>query len=197
MRGKLRALSTPSRSLVVATVVALVVGAVFAFARRVDFDTYPGWRLALNAATYLGLLALISALMLRPLHWRAVSAGREMALVALSFLAPFGWALAPVPALSRVVDASSGGRDCLVIGFALGAILIVLFHAIDRALQSNFRSAAIAAAGAGLTANLALVFHCPQTRPLHLAFVHAPIGLVLLFVYRRVLLRFARWRFAL
>ena len=190
--GKLRALPTRTRWLVVATAVALMVGGVFAFARRVDFDAYPPWRLVLTAATYVALLALIANLVLRPFYRRGASASREMILVAASFLAPFGWALAPVPVLSHPVDTAGGGRDCFALGVALGTTLIVLFRALDRAPQTNLRSVAILAAGAGLVANLAFVFHCPQTRPLHLVLVHAPIGLVLLLICRPALARLAR-----
>ena len=44
----------------------------------------------------------------------------------------------------------------------------------------------MAAAAAGLVANMALVLHCPGTRPLHLIIAHAPLGLLLLASYRRV-----------
>ena len=195
LQSRLRALPTRVRSLLVATAVALVVGGALAFARRVDFDAYPPWRLFLNAATYAGLLAFVSSLVLRPLHRRPVSASWETALATASFLAPFCWALAPVPVLSRVVDPAGGGRDCLVVGIALGTALLVLFRSLDRAPQTNLRSAALFAAGAGLLANLALVFHCPRTRPMHLALVHAPMGLLLLFAYGVVLAGLGR-RFA-
>lgn len=193
--SRLRALPTRGRSLLVAMAVALVIGGALAFGRRVDFEAYPPWRLYLNATTYAGLLALVSSLVLRPLHERLVSASWETALATASFLAPFCWALAPVPVLSRAVDPAGGGRDCLVVGIALGAALVVLFRSLDRAPQANFRSAALFAAGAGLLANLALVLHCPRTRPLHLALVHAPVGLVLLFAYGFVVAGLGR-RFA-
>ena len=62
---------------------------------------------------------------------------------------------------------------------------------VDRAPETNLRAAALLSAAGGLTANLALVFHCPKTQPLHLLLVHAPIGLLLLVVSRRLLLRLA------
>jgi hypothetical protein len=195
LRGRLRALPTRVRSLLVATAVILVGGGALVFARRVDFDAYPRWRLLLNAATYAGLLALVSSLVLRPLHRRPVSASWETALATVGLLAPFGWALAPMPVLSRAVDPVGGGRDCLVVGIVLGTALAVLLRSLDRAPQTSLRSAALFAAGAGLLANLALVFHCPRTRPMHLALVHAPMGLLLLFAYGVVLAGLGR-RFA-
>jgi hypothetical protein len=193
LQGRLRALPTRVRSLLVALAVALVLGVVLVFARRADFDAYPPWRLVLNAATYVGLLALVSNRVLRPLHRPPACRSRELVLVSAALLAPFGWALAPLPMLSRVMDPVAGGRDCLSVGITLGVALILLFRILDHAPQTaNFRSAALFASGAGLLANLALAFHCPRTRPLHLAMLHAPIGLVLLFAYGGVLAAFGR-----
>ena len=192
LRGRLRALPTRVRALLVATAIALVVGSELIFSRRVVFDAYPLWRLAATAATYTGLLALVSSFALRPLYRSAVSAANETAVLVASFAAPFCWALAPSPTLAHVVASAGGGRDCLVVGIALGTVLIIVFRALDRAPQTNFRSAAVFAAAAGLLANLALACHCPRTLPRHLALVHAPIGLLLLLVYRRVLVRFDR-----
>jgi hypothetical protein len=160
------------------------MGGVLVFGRRADFDAYPSWRLILNAVSYAGLLGLVSSLVLRPLHCPSASASWEVALLATSLLAPFGWAAATPPILSHVVAPAGGGRDCLLVGIALGAALIALFRALDRAPQTDVRSAALLAAAAGLLANLALLFHCPRMPSLHLAFVHAPIGLLLLFAYR-------------
>lgn len=189
----LRALRTRVRALLVAAMVALVLAGVLVFARRIDFDAYPRWRLILNGATYAGLLVLVSDLVLRPLHRRAAPAPCEIALVAAGLLAPFCWALAPAPVL--LVDATRGGRDCLAIGLALGTALVVLFRALDRAPQTNFRSAALFAAGAGLLANLALACHCPRTLPRHLALVRAPIGFIVLILYWAALAGLGR-RFA-
>jgi len=190
-KGALRALPTWARfALAGAGILAMVAG-VFLTARRADFDAYPPIRLSLWVVSYVGLLALLASRTLRPLFRTIEPAGREMALVAACFAAPFVWALIPPAHLLHFVDTTGGGRDCLVLGVALGTAVIVLMRALDRAPDSNFRAAALGAAAGGLTANLALVFHCPKTHPLHLLVVHAPIGLVLLFAYRRVLKRFA------
>jgi hypothetical protein len=182
----LRALSTPARTVLVGLAVAAMVLGVFLVARRADFVAYSPLRIALVAASYVALLGLLVSRALRPLYRTAEPAGREMALVAACFFAPFVWAAIPSPALSHFVDISGGGKDCLLLGLAFGAAVIGLVRLLDRAAESNFRAAAMLSAAGGLTANLALVFHCPQTRALHLLLVHAPIGLLLLFVYRRL-----------
>ena len=195
LAGRLRALPTRVRALLVGTAVALVVGFMLVFARRADFDAYPHWRLVVTAATYAGLLALVSYLVLRPLHWRAASVASERTVVVAGFLAPFCWALTPPPAVAPLVNSASsivGGRDCLAVGLTLGTALVIGFGALDRAPQANFRSTALFAGGAGLLANLALLCHCPRTRLLHLALVHAPIGLLMLVAYWGVLARLER-----
>lgn len=186
-----RAMPTAVRAALVTAGIATMIALVVVFAPRVDFEAFPPARLAVVAGSYVALLVLIASRALRPLHSTMEPAGREMALTAACFLAPFAWAFLPPPVLSHFVDTTGGGKDCLVLGLALGAAVIALIRFVDRAPDTNFRAAALLAAAGGLTANLALVFHCPKTQPLHLLLVHAPIGLLLLFVARRVLRRVA------
>jgi hypothetical protein len=113
-------------------------------------------------------------------------AGREMAIAAACFAAPFIGALMPAhPLLYSVDTAGTGnGGDCLALGVALGALVVLLMRALDRAPESSFRSATLVAAAGGLAANLALLFYCRKPYPFHLAIEHAPIGFLLLFVCR-------------
>jgi hypothetical protein len=189
-----RGMPTAVRAALVTAGIATMIALVVVFAPRADFEAFPPARLAFLAASYVALLVLVASRALRPLHRTLEPAGREMALTAACFVAPFAWALLPPPVLSRFVDTTGGGKDCLVLGIVLGAAVIGLIRLVDRAPDTNFRAAALLAAAGGLVANLALVFHCPRTQPLHLLLVHAPIGLLLLFIARRLLLRVAARR---
>jgi hypothetical protein len=73
----------------------------------------------------------------------------------------------------------------------LGGALLALLRGLDRGAHRGEHSVLLAAAAAGVLANLALCFHCPLTGPLHLATVHAPIGFVLFLSYRRLMRYFA------
>jgi hypothetical protein len=95
--------------------------------------------------------------------------------------------LLPEPKRAYPVDTAGAGKNCFVVGVALGVALLTLLRGLDRSAHRGENSVLLAAAASGLLANLALCFHCPLTGALHLATVHAPIGFVLLLSYRRLL----------
>ena len=184
--GKLRGLPTSARWAIAAAAVTLLVGCVFALLRRGDLATCPTWYIALMTASYAVPLALLVGRVLAPLHRLGSLPDRGDYLIGAAFFLPFFWALFPPAALVHAAQAVAIKRDCLALGVALGAMTIVALRALDRAADTEPRTVLMVAAAGGLVANLALFFHCPQTRLLHLALVHAPIGLLLLFTYRRV-----------
>jgi hypothetical protein len=190
--GKLRGLPTGARWALAAGTITSLVAMVIVLLRRDDFESCPTWYLALMAASYAVPLTVLVGRVLAPLHRLDSLPERGDLVVGAAFCLPFLWALFPASLLSHAAQAVAIKKDCLALGVALGALTIVALRALDRAADTEPRTAAMVAAAGGLVANLALVFHCPQTRLLHLALVHAPIGLVLLFVYRRV----TSWRAA-
>lgn len=188
--GKLRALPTGGRWAIAAVAVTALVAGVFVLLRRDDFESCPTWYLGLMAASYAVPLTLLVSRVLAPLHRLDSLPERGDLVLGAAFCLPFFWALVPAAALSHAVQAVALKKDCLVLGLALGALTIVALRALDRAADTEPRTVPMVAAAGGLVANLALVFHCPQTRLLHLGLVHAPIGLLLFLLYRRV----ASWR---
>lgn len=185
----LRTLPTWARFTILAVTVTTMVDGVFVLSGPVGKGAYPPVALAIWSLSYAALLALVVSRALRPLHRSMEPAGREMAVAAACFMVPFIGALIPAHPLLRSVDTAGSGGDCLALGVALGAAVVLVMRALDRAPESTFRSATIVAAAGGLAANLVLAFYCRRTYPPHLAIEHAPIGVLLLFVCRLVFVR--------
>jgi hypothetical protein len=190
--GKLRGLPTGARWALAAVTVTSLVALVIVLLRRDDFESCPTWYLALMVASYAVPLTVLVGRVLAPLHRLDSLPERGDLVLGAAFCLPFLWSLFPASLLLHAAQAVAIKKDCLALGVALGALTIVALRALDRAADTEPRTVPMVAAAGGLVANLALVFHCPQTRLLHLALVHAPIGLLLLFVYRRV----TSWRAA-
>jgi len=66
--------------------------------------------------------------------------------------------------------------------------VLVLGWALDRAEHRSLPNALLAAAAAGIGANLLLELHCPITEVFHLLAGHASVGLVLVTGYALFLL---------
>lgn len=187
--SRLRSLSTVSRNLIAAAGTALAVTLVLVFARRGDFDSLPGWQLALATAVYVLPLGGMVWLLLSPLYRVGPRPRQAAAVIAAAFALPFIWAVVPTLTFAHGQGATRHG--CLFLGLGLGGLFVGLLRALDRAADGDPRSLAMGAAAGGLLANLALTFYCPETRILHLAIAHAPLGFLLLLLYRRAL-RLAR-----
>jgi hypothetical protein len=182
-RSKLRSLSARSRALIAAVGAALGVALVLGFARRSDFVTVPAWQLAVVTASYGIPLSALVWLLLSPLYRIEARPKEAAAILAAAFALPFLWAVLPSFTFAHGEGATRHG--CLFLGLGLGGLFIGLLRALDRAADGDPRSLAMGAAAGGLLANLALTFYCPETRILHLALVHAPLGVALLLLYRR------------
>ncbi len=186
----LRTLPTWARFTIVAVTVTTMVAGVLIVFRPAGTGVYPPVPLAIWSLSYAALLALVVSRALRPLHRAMEPAGREMAVAAACLAVPFIAALMPPHPLLRSVETAGSDGNCLALGVLLGAAVVLLMRALDRAPESSFRSAMLVAAAGGLAANLALVFYCRRPYPLHLAIEHAPIGVLLSFVCRLVFARF-------
>ena len=181
IRGWLRSRSTTWRRAAVLAVVALLTGALAIAAPRVDLAVYPAWRIALVAAVYgLALAALVWRALL-PMH-RLPAPGRDRAWLALGLALPFLVAALPPAQLRAAVSTHGQGHDCLALGVMFGLLFAVALRAFDRDLRPGMHGRWLALAGGTLTANAALLFHCPIARPLHGYIVHAgmiPLALLL------------------
>jgi hypothetical protein len=188
-RSSLSSLSTAARGLIAALVAVLAVGGVFWRVRRADLAFVPGWQLALAGASYAVVLGFLLWRILLPLHRLEARPEHAGALLGTAFGLPFMWALMPPHAFARVLQAADIRHDCLPLGLVIGGAFVALLRVLDRAADRDPRGIAMGAAAGGLVANLALAVHCPETRVLHLVIAHAPIGLLLFWLYRRA----ARW----
>ena len=172
----LRSLPTRWRMLMAASAAATMALALAMLSPRVDFAVYPLGRMMASAAMCTVLLVAIIAQNLRPLQAPDRSR-RALWLASVAIIAPFSIALLPEAKLAHPV-AFHDAHDCLLLGTLGGAALMTLLGVLDRR-ESAHRSLLVPAAAGGMLANLALLFHCPVTSPLHLVVIHAPIGIVL------------------
>lgn len=193
----LRSRPSPLRSLFALSAATLVVlFALFAMP-RVDLGLYPPLRMALA----LGLLSIAGlstlSFSLRGLHRPRLSPRGLMALVILAGLAvPFALALLP-PAHSPHPAALQGAgsdlwsraAECFFLGLALATPVVLMARALSRDAHHRPLMALLAAAAAGITANLALQLHCPIVHPIHLVLSHASVAATALLGYAVVLRR--------
>jgi hypothetical protein len=176
-RAWLRSRRTPVRLLLagVAAAVVIVVGTSGG-----DGAAAPaGAALVWLGAFGLGGLACLPTF-LASLGRPGVAPAARLALVLAAIALPFGFALGSTPGAPAV----EGSFAELAFGcFVYGAILALPFFGFLWALDRSSRPWPLILAGfasvAGLAANMALVFHCGNTEPAHLAAGHATIGVVL------------------
>jgi hypothetical protein len=146
-------------------------------AMRPDIDLYPKGRLLSAIAIFTALVGVLATVQLRPLPAPPVSTrGFVLAIGALAL--PWVVALLPEAHLAHPA-VFHDTNDCLLVGTMSGAALMVLLWMLDRS-TSAARSLLLPAAAGGALANLALTFHCDILSPLHLAVIHAPVGILLL-----------------
>jgi hypothetical protein len=177
--GRLRSLSTPSRLLVAAAVVASVLAFEGFFRSRTRIAPMPVARVVLAVSLFSVLLAVAARLVLRPLQTNAPPRGAYRTALGAALVLPALFAVS-----SHGVAGSPAGNafSCFFFGGALGAAFVVLLRALDRGELRSGRSGLLAAAAGGLAANAALELHCPSTNPVHLILGHATIGVALLTV---------------
>jgi hypothetical protein len=149
----------------------------------VDLAAYPLGRIALFAAIYACALAALVRRALAPMQ-QASSSAAERGLLALGLGLPFALGALPAPSLSHEVSTVGQGHDCLALGALLGFAFMAALRAFDRdvGVGAAPRLPWLLWAAGSLIANMALLFHCPIARPLHMWIVHGtlvPIALLL------------------
>jgi hypothetical protein len=188
VRAWLRALPSVWRGALAALgVLAMLAAAIALIPRAGDFHYFPALRLWASIGVYSALLALLVRHALRPLHCAELSRRVVLTLGLFAFLLPYALALWP----SVGANAGRAPNDCFPIGLGMGAALIVLLRALDRAELAEPRVVLLSAAAGGIAANLLLLFHCADQHALHLVFVHAPLGWLLFWGYRWIATRLA------
>jgi hypothetical protein len=170
----LRSRSTRWRAGLVLAVATLFVALFSATAPRVDLAVYPTWRIALLAAVYALALGALVWRALLPMH-RLPAAGRDGGWLALGLALPFLLATLPPAELHAPVSTVGHGENCIGYGVLLGIVFALALRVVDRDSRPGVHGRWLALAGASLTANVALLFHCPIERPLHTSVVHGSI----------------------
>jgi hypothetical protein len=176
-------LSTPMRlALVCGTLSLLVVAAALFLPRREDLAAYPLWRMVLTLAVFALLAAGASWRVLRPLHLPPASTRLSTMLLVLGLAIPCALAVIPLP--HQGVAAGAGAQFALECGRCAGFGAVMGLPVLVLALMAG-RSriegvvAALAGVAAGLTGNLVLQLHCPNTDVGHQLLGHWVVLLVL------------------
>lgn len=190
-RAWLRERSTPVRgTIALGTITALTVAVWLSWARP-DLGSYPGWHMALTLGAIGAVLVCALAIGLRPLHmpeapaWlsRLVLGGGLVLLFAVYMLPAGAHAATHGDGLPGVLH---GAWKCFGTGAVLGLPVYVLLRLLDRGSSPYGVATALAA---GLSANLLLQLHCPNSAPQHMVLGHLTVAFVfgLVYVaYRRV-----------
>ena len=197
-RGWLRSRSTRWRAGFVLGTAALFVALFSAASPRADLAVFPTWRIALCAAVYALALGALVWRALLPMH-RLPAAGRDQVWLALGLALPFLLAALPPAQLRAPVSTAGQGDNCIGYGVLLGVLFAVALRAVDRDLRPGLQSRWLVLAGASLTANVALLFHCPIMRPVHAWLVHAsivPVALLLVLLLAAGARKLWPWRTA-
>jgi hypothetical protein len=179
----LRGLATPARLALALGLVALLGALALLAMPRVDLAVYPAGRLVLAVV---GLLAVGGAAVLgalRPLQRPELPVRRWAIVLGVALGVPFILAALPQAHMLHQASLQGTGADfvkralgCFIFGLEVGVPVLLLVRALDRGpLQP--RRFVLAAALAGVAANLVLEMHCPVTAPSHLLAGHATVGL--------------------
>jgi hypothetical protein len=173
-RAWLRSRVTPVRLLIV-VIAALVVVGVGGLAAEPSGGPIEPHPIGLGAFTFAGIACLWA--FLTPTGRPRVRSGARLLLVLAALVLPFAFAVA---SRAPLVPAGGSFAELAVSCFTYGSLLAVPFlavvWAVDRGDRPAWMLSAAIAAVAGLVANAALVLHCGNTEPAHLAAGHAGIG---------------------
>lgn len=182
---RVRELSTPGRSTVLALGALLGVAFVLAAARRVDLAVFPIPRLILEVGVLTTLMLWGGALLLRPLHRPPVRDWVRDLLPWAAVLAPFVLAALPAAHEAHPASLEGAGPDlvkralaCFLYGSAFSIPIAALAWLTDRSAFRGHGAVTIALVGAAAVGNLILVLHCPLTAPAHRMAGHATISVV-------------------
>jgi hypothetical protein len=183
-RAWLRSRSTPARAAIAGAGLLLGTLGLGLLWPRPDAELYPAARMATIVLFSAGLITGQLWLVLRPLQrpatadWlaRGLAFGACGGLLALYAL-PTAHAAHPDSVQPPGLAALLGyALPCLVVGSAVAAAGFALLRALDRGGASR---ALLAASCGGVSANLLLQLHCPNTAPGHLILGHLGALLVI------------------
>lgn len=182
MTGYLKSRPTWMRVLLAFIAVVLVVTPVMAFVPRPDMADYPRGRMVLTVLSMLLSLGVTLSIALRPAYRppisRMVITGVSIASLGLLFL----FSSIPLPDSGRaeqaLMELLPHAMPCFFYGLGFGAPVYFLMRALDH--EVTRLAALLAASSAGLTANLALHLHCPNTQPGHILLAHFSVAVVFL-----------------
>ena len=195
LAAELRRRPTPLRVFLALGAVAALALAVLVWQRRPDLGVYPAGTLLIAVASSVLLLGACFAIALRPLQRVEVPRRQRYALLVMALALPVILAARPHRAPGSVASAGWAGPEfvqraaaCFSYGLLLAFPVLVLGWALDRAEHRSLPNALLAAAAAGIGANLFLELHCPITEVFHLLAGHASVGLALVTGYALFLL---------
>lgn len=176
--GRLRALSTRARSLLVIVASAIAV-ALSLLKPRPDLGGYSRLRLALELGTFFSAIGLLLAGWLRPLHRRPLPRWLERSALGLALLGPalvlplgawLGAAIAVEPLDAGTIRAA---LPCFLRALAFGAPVVALAYLLGRGGRRD-AGHLLAPVLLGTLAGLAsLHLHCPGRELFHLLLGHA------------------------
>lgn len=172
--GKLQSLSTPKRNMTALLSFGVVLGGTLALMPRRDLSAYPLPLLLLYVGCLGVLLMLALAAVLRPAHRPNLPRWKSMALTALAIAATT--VLALVPNLHAHAEVRPFGimsiAPCALFGLGVGVPIYGLLRLLDR---GNPLGRVVAAAAAGLMANITLELKCPYGGAAHLVIGHVMV----------------------
>lgn len=171
----LRSRSTPARLGVALGFVALVALLVLLVAARHDLHVYPLARLLLMLGWFVVAAGACAWLALRPAYLPRPSAGVVAAVAAFALFGPVAFALLPEVHTNEL---RGHAGICFGIGTIAGGLALLFARALDRGAHGTGQ-VVLAAAAAGLLANIALALHCPVNHLGHLLFGHATVPFAL------------------
>lgn len=173
-QSKIRSLSTPKRNMTALLSFGVVLGGTITLMPRRDLSEYPLPLLALYVGCLGVLLLLALAAVLRPAHKPHLPPWQSKALTGVAIAATT--VLALVPNLHAHAEVRPFGlmtiAPCALFGLGVGLPIYGLLRLLDR---GNPFGRVVAAAAAGLMANIALELKCPYGGAAHLVVGHVMV----------------------
>jgi hypothetical protein len=185
--GRARALPRPARLAAIA-VFALLEPVFFSrFLRRVDWTTYPAWRMAATLGIYALGVVILGWFALRPVYLAPLPRWAPRAILAVGLGLPALIAILPAVATTapeaEVFNYPGWAYYCFVDGGGLAVAVLLLARCLDRGAHGSRASALAAVSGAAFAGLIGLQIQCPINYPMHLLTGHATIPLGLAAAY--------------
>jgi hypothetical protein len=180
-RAFLRSRPTWIRIALATVAVLLVVGPVVLFMPRRDLHEYPGPRMILTVLAMIISLAITVIIALRPayrppLPRALLTAATVSALLILFFFSMMPMSGTTTENIDSFLQLLPHALPCFYFGVAAGAPIYLIVRTLDH--QVTRLTALLAAGTAGLTANLALHFHCANSQVEHMLLGHFSVAVL-------------------